>query len=66
MTLSFTLGIDKAVMGNRKEECSFDPIMRCIESGGSILFYVSKSKILSRGFHDEFNEYISKCRKNFR
>ncbi|RGU56063.1 DEAD/DEAH box helicase [Paraprevotella clara] len=56
-------GIDKAVMGNRKEECSFDPIMRCIESGGSILFYVSKSKILSRGFHDEFNEYISKCEK---
>lgn len=59
----YHFGIDKSIMGSRKEECSFDPIIRCIESGGSILFYVSKSKILSRGFHDEFNEYISKCKK---
>lgn len=59
----YHFGINKDVMGARKEECPFDPISKCIELGGSVLFYVSKSKILSREFHDEFHLYISKCAK---
>lgn len=59
----YHFGIDKNIMGNCKEKCYFDPILYCIKSGGSVLFYVSKSKILSRKFYNEFNKYISICKK---
>lgn len=59
----FHFGINKEIMGSRKIKCDFDPISQCIEKGGSVLFYVSKSKILSRRFFKEFESYISKCNK---
>ena len=50
-------------MGSRKIKCNFDPILKCIKEEGSVLFYVSKSKILSREFYQEFKPYISLCKK---
>ena len=46
----YHFGIDKAIMGAQKIECSFDPIEKCIKNGGSVLFYVSKAKIYNKSF----------------
>lgn len=54
-------GIEKSIMGNRREPCDFDPIERTIKSGGSVLFYVSKSKIYNKGFLNQFDRYINLC-----
>ena len=43
----FQFDINKEIMGSRKIKCDFNPILKSIEDGGSVLFYVSKSKILS-------------------
>ena len=59
----FHFGINKEIMGSRKIKCNFDPISKCIEEEGSVLFYVSKSRILSREFYQEFKPYISICKK---
>lgn len=59
----FHFGINKEIMGSRKIKCNFDPILKCIKEEGSVLFYVSKSKILSREFYQEFKPYISLCKK---
>ncbi len=57
----YHFGIDKSIMGNRKVKCSFDPIERTIKSSGSVLFYVSKSKIYNKGFLNQFEKYINLC-----
>ena len=57
----YHFGIDKSVMGKRKLECSFDPIEKTIKEGGSVLFYVSKSKIYNKGFLNQFAKYIDLC-----
>lgn len=57
----YHFGIDKTIMGTQKIQCSFDPIERCIKDGGSVLFYVSKSKIYNKGFLNEYGRYIDLC-----
>ena len=57
----YHFGIDKSIMGNRREKCNFDPIERTIKSNGSVLFYVSKSKIYNKGFLNQFDRYINLC-----
>ncbi len=57
----YHFGIDKSIMGNRREKCAFDPIERTIKSNGSVLFYVSKSKIYNKGFLNQFDRYINLC-----
>lgn len=57
----FHFGIDKAIMGNRKVSCGFDPIRDAINSGGSVLFYISKAKIYNRSFLTQFGRYIDLC-----
>ncbi len=59
----FHFDINKEIMGSRKIKCDFNPILKSIEDGGSVLFYVSKSKILSRDFYQEFEPYIKLCKK---
>lgn len=59
----FHFGIYKEIMGSQKIKCDFNPILKSIEEGGSVLFYVSKSKILSRDFYQEFEPYIKLCKK---
>lgn len=48
-------------MGNNRVKCSFDPISETIRNNGSVLFYVSKSKIYNRGFLKKFEKYINLC-----
>lgn len=57
----YHFGIDKSIMGNRKIMCSFDPIEKTIRNGGSVLFYISKSKIYNRRFLNQFEKYIDLC-----
>ncbi len=57
----YHFGIDKAIMGTQKIECSFDPIEKCIKNGGSVLFYVSKAKIYNKSFLNEYGRYIDLC-----
>lgn len=57
----YFFGIDKEVMGRKKQECSFDPIAVTIKNNGSVLFYVSKAKIYNKVFLKDFGKYISLC-----
>jgi ATP-dependent RNA helicase DOB1 len=57
----YHFGIEKSIMGNNREKCAFDPIEKTIKSNGSVLFYVSKSKIYNRGFLNQFDRYINLC-----
>jgi ATP-dependent RNA helicase DOB1 len=54
-------GIDKSVMGNQKLKCDFDPIEKIMNENGSILFYVSKSKIYNGSFITDYARYIDRC-----
>ena len=57
----FHFGIDKAIMGQKRIKCNFDPIEKTIQEGGSVLFYVSKAKIYNKGFLNQFSKYIDLC-----
>lgn len=57
----FHFGIDTSIMGKKKRVCNFDPIEKTISDGGSVLIYISKSKIYKKDFISQFNQYISLC-----
>lgn len=57
----YFFGIDKNIMGRKKQECPFDPIAATIKNNGSVLFYVSKAKIYNKVFLNDFGKYISLC-----
>lgn len=59
----YHFGIDKNILGGQKTLCDFDPIQKCILSGGSVLFYVSKSQIYSQQILRKFSKYIELCEK---
>jgi hypothetical protein len=59
----FHFGIDRAIMGDRKLPCEFDPIANTINKGGSVLFYISKAKIYNRSFLTQFGRYIDLCQE---
>lgn len=57
----YHFGIDKFIMGQRRIKCEFDPIESVIRNNGSVLFYVSKSKIYNKSFLNQFSKYIDLC-----
>ena len=57
----YHFGIDKAVMGNQKVLCQFDPIQKAIQSGGSVLIYVAKKSIFNKRIITDFQKYIDLC-----
>ncbi len=57
----YHFGIDKNILGTQKKKCHFDPIENTIKNGGSVLFYISKSKIFNRTFLNQFEKYINLC-----
>lgn len=57
----YHFGIDTNIMGKLKIACEFDPIARIIADNGSVLFYISKSKIYKKEFLTQFHEYIELC-----
>jgi superfamily II DNA/RNA helicase len=59
----YHFGIEKEIMGSKKIESSFDPIKKTLDLGGSVLFYISKSKIYSREFVTKFSQYIELCQE---
>lgn len=56
----FHFGIDKTIMGNRQLKTD-DPISSTLKNGGSVLFYVSKSNIISNNVYSKFCSYIDLC-----
>lgn len=59
----YHFGIEKSIMGRQKQICKFDPIEKTINDGGSILFYVSKSKIYNKTFINRFSKYLDLCKE---
>lgn len=60
----YHFGIDRDVMGKTKVQADIDPIEQTIINGGSVLFYVSKSKIYSGEILKKFERYISLCQEH--
>lgn len=58
----YHFGADKKVMGRYKVSCS-DPIETAIMNGGSVLFYVSKTKITEKSYLNDFDKYVSMCKE---
>jgi ATP-dependent RNA helicase DOB1 len=57
----YHFGVEKPILGNRKVLTLNDPIENTITNGGSVLFYVSKSKIYSGEVLSKFEKYVSMC-----
>lgn len=57
----YHFGIETGVMGRNRELCYFDPIERTIHSGGSVLIYMSKRKVVSYDFIKEYDRYVRMC-----
>jgi len=59
----YHFGINTSIMGRKKRVCNFDPIENAILNEGSVLFYISKSKIYNKEFLRLFDKYISLCKE---
>lgn len=59
----FHFGINREIMGARCQPYNGDPIRKIIERNGSVLFFVSKQKILDNRVLHEFKDYIDLCPK---
>ena len=59
----FHFGINREIMGARCQPYNGDPIRKIIEGNGSVLFFVSKQKILDNRVLHEFKDYIDLCPK---
>ena len=57
----YHFGIDKNEMGHTRTDCYFDPIERAIHTGGSVLIYMSKSKVVNYDFLKEYDRYVRMC-----
>lgn len=58
----YHFGINPKIMGKNRIQTTYDPILTTIQKGGTVLFYVSKSKILHKRFLTEFEKYIDLCK----
>lgn len=54
-TSYFHFGLDTDTMGKRKIRSDFDPVLRAIRTGGSVLIYTTKASI-----YDKSNDYLKK------
>lgn len=57
----YHFGIDKNIMGHSRTDCYFDPIERAIHTEGSVLIYMSKSKVVNYDFLQEYDRYVKMC-----
>lgn len=57
----YHVGVDINVMGQR-HPIYHDPIEETLLQGGTVLFYVPKSKIISDNVYSQFKKYIDLCR----
>lgn len=61
-TKFYHFGLDPEIMGKHKIQSDFDPILRTIRSGGSVLIYTTKASIYDKSVFEKFKMYISECR----
>ena len=59
----FHFGLDTKIMGKRKIKSDFDPVMRTIRTGGSVLIYTTKASIYKKSVFEKFKLYINECRE---
>lgn len=59
--LFYHFGVNKCVMGYSKIKIECDPIALTLKSGGSVLFYTSKSKIIRNNIFEKFKIYVDMC-----
>lgn len=59
----FSPFIDQSHLKKNKVVFSGDIVKDVIESGGSLLAYVSKESIYDKSFEEDFEKYISLCKK---
>ncbi len=57
----YHFGIDKSIMGGIRTDCYFDPIERAIHTNGTVLVYMSKSKVVKYDFLREYDRYVRMC-----
>lgn len=57
----FHFGLDADIMGKRKIQSNFDPILRSLQTGRSVLIYTTKASIYNRSVFDKFKFYIDEC-----
>lgn len=57
----YHFGIDKSIMGGTRTDCYFDPIERAIHTNGTVLVYMSKSKVVNYDFLREYDRYVRMC-----
>ncbi|WP_310556858.1 DEAD/DEAH box helicase [Flavobacterium sp.] len=58
----YHFGIDKSIMGSIKVKCEYNPIVKVLKEGGSVLFYVPKQKIYDKRILIDFKDYIELCK----
>lgn len=57
----YHIGVDLKVMG-QKHPIYHDPIEETLLQGGTVLFYVPKSRIISDNVYKQFKKYIDMCK----
>jgi ATP-dependent RNA helicase DOB1 len=57
----YHFGVDKAIMGKGRYLANFDPVANAIQNNGTVLFYVSKTKIYSQEILIKFKKYVDMC-----
>ncbi len=57
----YYFGLDTEIMGKRKIKSDFDPLMRAIRTGGSVLIYTTKASIYNKSIFERFKLYIDQC-----
>ena len=57
----YHFGIDKNLMGTRKELSGFDPIFDAIQKQRSVLIYTTKASIFDKSVFKKFDHYLSLC-----
>jgi len=57
----YHFGINKELLGNRKQKMNFDPIEKSIINNGSVLFFVTKTSIYNGNALKKFSRYIKLC-----
>ena len=61
-TSYFHFGFNPEIMGKRKIRSNFDPVLRAIQTNGSVLIYTTKASIYDKSVFNKFKLYIDECR----
>ena len=57
----YHFGTDKEKLGKKKLLANYDPIERSIKTGGSVLIYIAKTRIINKQAVSQFQKYVDMC-----